>query len=63
MKMLRSCAKQRQHNNKYFSFFSKVFAKAGTFFLCMPMVYWSEARSILKRNLLKFIKTSFSLES
>jgi len=32
MKMSRPYAKQRLHNHKYFSFFSKVFAKAGTFF-------------------------------
>jgi hypothetical protein len=30
--MSRPYAKQRLHNHKYFSFFSKVFAKAGTFF-------------------------------
>jgi hypothetical protein len=34
MKMLKPYTKQRPHNHKYFFFFSKVFAKADTFFLC-----------------------------
>ena len=33
MKVLGHCAKLRLHNCNYFSSFSKVFAKAGTFFL------------------------------
>ena len=48
MKMLKLYAKQRLHNHKYFSFFSKVFAKAGPFFLC-PLFIEAGAKYIEKK--------------
>jgi hypothetical protein len=46
--MLKLYAKQRLHNHKYFSFFSKVFAKAGPFFLC-PLFIEAGAKYIEKK--------------
>lgn len=53
--MLRPHAKKRLLNHKYFSFFSKVFAKAGTFFYIHDLLERG-TKHIEKKNLPFLVK-------